>query len=122
MLRLRRHQSEIQASSSDTSAAWNACVTNSVSLSVDAVVANSLRHRAAFYAAVTWNFLIPNIEFRVPYLQLQVTGVLTGKFTLHAQTPTVDSGKTDTASTMIYPTERGLKLVNAKDSFTNVMK
>ena len=52
---------------------------------------------------------------------MQALGILTGKFTLHAQTPTVQAGVTDKSSRMIYPTADGLKLVDAKAAFTDVL-
>lgn len=54
---------------------------------------------------------------------MQVEGLLTGKFTLHAQTPTIQAGKTDKAARMIYLTTGGtLKLLDAKAAFTDVME
>jgi hypothetical protein len=54
---------------------------------------------------------------------MQAQGLLTGKFTLHAQTPTVQAGVTDKSSRMIYPAAGGtLKLVDAKAAFTDVLE
>jgi hypothetical protein len=54
---------------------------------------------------------------------MRVEGLLTGKFTLHAQTPTIQAGKTDKAARMIYLTTGGtLKLFDAKAAFTDVME
>lgn len=60
--------------------------------------------------------------FGIPYLQIQVTGVLTGKFTLHAQTSTIRTGTTDSVSTMVYPTSNGIDFANVQASFTDVLK
>ena len=57
----------------------------------------------------------------IPYLQIQADGVLTGKFTLHAQTPTPASG-TSSASRIIYKSGTGLKLMDAKAAFTDVLQ
>jgi hypothetical protein len=61
-------------------------------------------------------------SLKIPYLQLQADGLITGKFMLHVQTPTVDSDKTIKASRMIYPATKGLTLADATASFTDVMK
>ena len=72
-------------------------------------------NRATVYAGT------PLLAF--PYLQIQAEGLLTGKFTLHAQTPSVQAGATSKASRMIYPGVGGaLKLVDAGASFTDVLK
>ena len=79
------------------------------------VFADPFYCRAAIYASVTQTM-------KVPYLQLQADGLLTGKFTLQAQTPTVAAGQTSKASRMIYPATGGLKLADAKASFTDKME
>jgi hypothetical protein len=72
-------------------------------------------NRATVYAGT------PLLAF--PYLQIQAEGLLTGKFKLHAQTPSVQAGATSKASRMIYPGVGGaLKLVDAGASFTDVLK
>ena len=72
--------------------------------------------RAAIYASLAQ-------LVKIPYLQLQAKGLLTGKFTLHAQTPVVDAGKVSKASRMIYPsTPSGFpKLADATTAFSDVM-
>ena len=72
--------------------------------------------RAAIYASLAQ-------LVKIPYLQLQAKGLLTGKFTLHAQTPVVDAGKVSKASRMIYPsTPSGFpKLADAETVFSDVM-
>ncbi len=59
---------------------------------------------------------------KIPFLQIQANGLLTGNFMLQAQTPPVAAGQTSKASRMIYPTSGGLALVDAKASFTDVME
>ena len=56
----------------------------------------------------------------IPYLQIQAEGLLTGKFTLHAQTPTPGSG-TSSASRIMYKSGTGFKLVDAQTVFTDVL-
>jgi hypothetical protein len=72
--------------------------------------------RAAIYASLAQ-------LVKIPYLQLQAKGFLTGKFTLYAQTPVVDAGKVSKASRMIYPsTPYGVpKLADATTAFSDVM-
>ncbi len=78
--------------------------------------ADSCSCRAAIYASLTQSV-------KIPYLQLQANGLLTGKFTLHAQTPVVDAGQVSKAARMIYPSSPSgsLKLAEATTSFSNVM-
>jgi hypothetical protein len=75
--------------------------------------ADSCCCRASIYASLT--------GVRIPYLQLQAEGLLTGKFTLHAQTPVVDAGKVSKASRMLYPTSGGVKLADVTTAFSDVM-
>jgi hypothetical protein len=87
------------------------------SFSFHAAFAHPSVNRAAVFAkTLGWGGL------GIPYLQIQVTGVLTGKFTLHAQTSTIKAGTTDSVSTMVYPTNNGIYLANVKASFTDVLK
>jgi hypothetical protein len=79
--------------------------------------AHSCCCRAAIYAGLS-NF-VPGVK--IPYLQLQAEGLLTGKFTLHAQTPVVDAGQVSKASRMFYPTTGGLKLADVTTAFSEKM-
>jgi hypothetical protein len=85
------------------------------SFAVHVAFAHPFVNRAAVFAKL-------NLGMGIPYLQFQVTGLLTGKFTLHAQTSTIQTGATDTVSTMVYPSNSGLSFANAKESFTDVLK
>ena len=76
--------------------------------------AHTTCYRAAVYGGALSGLTIP-------YLQIQADGVLTGKFTLHAQTPTPASG-TSSASRIIYKSGAGLKLMDAKAAFTDVLQ
>jgi hypothetical protein len=74
--------------------------------------------RAAIYAGLS-GF---SVGVKIPYLQLQAKGLLTGKFTLHAQTPVVDAGKVSKASRMLYPTTAGgVKLADVTTAFSDVL-
>ncbi len=79
------------------------------------IVDNTLNHccRAAVYGGLS--------GLTIPYLQIQAEGLLTGKFTLHAQTPTPGSG-TSTASRIMYKSGTGFKLVDAQSAFTDVLQ